>query len=141
MNENKECEEFGIVHSINERWEKGIEHHPKAEYILKLLRDSDWLFGNDYFCWKKGGDGDNGETLLYSLSVLLELKDAQALNKVIQCFNCNWEGTIEDCELYEDCDEVDEQYHTVAFCPNCESGDNIWRGSMRLPSNIEEGIK
>lgn len=72
-----ECEKFGIIHDCNERWEKGVEHHPKAVEIFEILKDSDWAFGNDYFEWKYGGDGDNGEILMYSLSVLLELRDAQ----------------------------------------------------------------
>ena len=74
----KKCERFGIEADINKRWEQGIEHHPEAEIIFALIKGSDWWFGNDYFCWKEGGDGDNGETLKYSLSVLLELRDAEA---------------------------------------------------------------
>lgn len=72
-----ECEKFGIIHDCNQRWEQGIPHHPEAKRMFELLKDSDWAFGDDYFCWKYGGDGDNGETLMYSLSVLLELKDAR----------------------------------------------------------------
>lgn len=69
------CEEYGIEADINKRWENGIEHHPEAEKIFNLIKQADWVFGEDYFCWKNGGDGDNGETLMYSLSVLLELRD------------------------------------------------------------------
>jgi hypothetical protein len=68
------CKKYGIIYDITERWEKGIEHHPKAKEIFNLISEADWLFGGDYFCWKSGGDGDNGEHLMYALSVLLELK-------------------------------------------------------------------
>lgn len=71
------CEKRGIVHDIGKRWEDGVEHHPEAERIFKMLETSDWSFGDDYFGWKAGGDGDNGETLKFSLSVLLELFDAE----------------------------------------------------------------
>lgn len=70
-----ECRESGIEPDPEVRWEKGIPHHPEAESIMKLLEESDWIFGNDYFEWEVGGDGDNGETLMYSLSPLLELRD------------------------------------------------------------------
>lgn len=53
----------------NERWEKGIEHEEASKRILRMLMESDT---SDYFCWKKGGDGDNGETLMYFLDVYLE---------------------------------------------------------------------
>lgn len=71
------CERHGIVADCNERWERGIPHHPEAKRIFKLIEESDWAFMNDYFCWKSGGDGDNGENLMYSLSVMLELQDAE----------------------------------------------------------------
>lgn len=73
----KRCEKLGIEADCNVRWEQGINHHPEAEAIFKLIMQGDWAFMGDYFCWKKGGDGDNGETLMYSLSVMLELRDAE----------------------------------------------------------------
>jgi len=42
----------------NERWEQGVP------------QDTD-----DHFCWKSGGDGDNGEQLMYQLDVLFERQD------------------------------------------------------------------
>lgn len=69
-----QCKKLGIEADVNKRWEQGIEHHPEAVRIYELLKDSDWAFGNDYFCWKSGGDGDNGETLMYALSVMIELR-------------------------------------------------------------------
>ena len=80
-NAREQCEQHNIVWDINERWEKGVPHHPEAERIMELLQTSDWLF-DDYFDWNTGGDGDNGETLMYSLSVLLELRDVK---NNIQC--------------------------------------------------------
>jgi len=43
--------------------------------------ESDRMFGDDYFGWKHGGDGDNGESLMFSLIVLLELNDTRFKNK------------------------------------------------------------
>lgn len=72
-----QCKKLDIEADIAKRWEQGIDHHPEAERIFELIKDSDWAFGNDYFCWKDGGDGDNGECLKFALSVLLELRDKQ----------------------------------------------------------------
>lgn len=44
------------------------DHHPVAEAIYTLLEESDWTLGGDYFCWKSGGEGDNGECLMAVLS-------------------------------------------------------------------------
>ena len=77
-NAREHCEQHNIVWDVNKRWETGVPHHPEAERIMELLKTSDWLFGGDYFDWNVGGDGDNGESLMYSLSVLLELRDAKS---------------------------------------------------------------
>lgn len=70
----------GIETDTNIRWENGIEHHSKSIDTYELLETADWVFGGDYFCWKVGGDGDNGECLLFSLDVMFELLDK--LNEV-----------------------------------------------------------
>jgi len=60
---------------INKRWEQGIEHHPKSLEMFDVLKDADHKYGEDYFYWRSGGDGDNGETLMFTLDVYFELKD------------------------------------------------------------------
>lgn len=77
----EECKKYGVEVDVNKRWEQGLEHHPEAEKIFKLIKDSDWAFGGDYFCWKNGGDGDNGEWLMYTISVMLELIDKRNKHK------------------------------------------------------------
>lgn len=69
----------------NNRWDRGVPHHPVAVAIFELLAASDWEYGGDYFCWKKGGDGDNGETLMFALSELLDQEPArvEALAQVL----------------------------------------------------------
>jgi len=64
-----------IETNITKRWEQGIPHHPKSRLLYKDIASVDWEFGNDYFGFKSGGDGDNGEHLMYILDILLEQED------------------------------------------------------------------
>jgi hypothetical protein len=64
-----------IETDITKRWEEGIDHHETSCKTMDLLMDIDWLLCGDYFGWKKGGDGDNGETLMYQLDIMFELQD------------------------------------------------------------------
>lgn len=42
---------------------------------MEIIERMDWFYGDDYFCWKKGGDGDNGETLMFELDIYFEEQD------------------------------------------------------------------
>ncbi len=64
-----------VITDINKRWEEGIDHHSKSKEIYKAIEDLDYKYGGDYFCWKSGGDGDNGEQLMYLLDIYFEQKD------------------------------------------------------------------
>jgi hypothetical protein len=61
------------------RWEQGIPHHPESEKIFAFLRKADEKY--DFFDWKAGGDGDNGEELMYALDVYFDLKDRNKESK------------------------------------------------------------
>lgn len=64
-----------IETDINKRWEQGIPHHPKSKELFKAISNIDFKFCDDYFCWKSGGDGDNGEILMYELYIYFEHLD------------------------------------------------------------------
>ena len=68
--------------NITVRWEKGIPHHPKSIEIFKALEENDFKYGGDYFCFKSGGDGDNGEHLMYLLDIYFESENSGV------CFWC-----------------------------------------------------
>ena len=57
-----------------ERWEKGVEHHPKSLELFAHIAKVDFECCGDYFCWKSGGDGDNGETLMYEMDSFFEMQ-------------------------------------------------------------------
>jgi len=62
---------------INKRWEEGTPHHPKSVELVRALADMDFHFGNDYLDIKMGGDGDNGEHMMYLLDIYFEELDKQ----------------------------------------------------------------
>ena len=64
-----------VERDINKRWEKGIEHHPKSIALFERIRKIDFELCSDYFRWKQGGDGDNGETFMYQLDIIFEEDD------------------------------------------------------------------
>jgi hypothetical protein len=48
----------GVEYDVNKRWEEGIDHHPKSIEIVERIADIDFIFCNDSFGFKFGGDGD-----------------------------------------------------------------------------------
>lgn len=59
------------------RWEEGVPHHHMSIRLMKFLQESDYKDYEDHFGWKVGGDGDNGETLMYQMDVFFELQDKE----------------------------------------------------------------
>jgi len=58
-----------------DRWEEGLQHHPKSIELMEFLAEIDFQRYEDYFGWKIGGDGDNGETLMYQMDEFFEKED------------------------------------------------------------------
>jgi len=79
--ETSACEDYKNARSkglvTKDRWSEGIDHHPMSERLMNFLCDHDFVDYNDYFYWKKGGDGDNGETLMYQMDAFFELLDIE----------------------------------------------------------------
>ena len=64
------------------RWEKGIDHDPRSIALGDIIGDINYDLFDDSLYLKFGGDGDNGEELLYALDVYFELVDKKRLDKV-----------------------------------------------------------
>lgn len=75
MTDYDQAKELGLT-KLN-RWEDGISHHPMSVRLMKFLSKHDYHDYNDYFCWKMGGDGDNGESLMYEMDAFFETLDKQ----------------------------------------------------------------
>ena len=63
---------------LDERWEKGVEHDARSIELYTAIAKIDFEFGGDEMGFKSGGDGDNGEHLMYLLDVYFEQKDGPA---------------------------------------------------------------
>lgn len=57
---------------IKDRWSDGVDHEPESIALVELIGQMDFEHFDDHFCWKTGGDGDNGECLAYIIDALIE---------------------------------------------------------------------
>jgi hypothetical protein len=63
--------------TVDQRWERGIEHDPRSVAIYESIEDIDYKLGGDRFGFKSGGDGDNGEDLMYLLDIHFDRLDKE----------------------------------------------------------------
>jgi hypothetical protein len=68
----------GVEYDVNKRWESGTPHHPKSLALMDRVKELDYDAIEGYFDFKTGGDGDNGEMLMYLLDIYFEENDAAA---------------------------------------------------------------
>jgi hypothetical protein len=62
---------------ITKRWESGTPHHPRSKALYKKIAKLDFELCSDSFGFKAGGDGDNGENLMYLLDIIFEQEDEE----------------------------------------------------------------
>lgn len=60
---------------INKRWENGIQHHPESVKIVQAMSQLDGMLNSYALDINIGGDGDNGEAMMYLLDVYFEGRD------------------------------------------------------------------
>lgn len=61
-----------------DRWGEGVDHHPMSIRLMKFLYEHDFADYSDTFAFKIGGDGDNGETLMYEMDAFFELIEVKS---------------------------------------------------------------
>lgn len=66
---------FKGIRSTEQRWERGTEHDSRSEKIGRAIGDINFQFMDDSLGLNFGGDGDNGEELLYALDIYFDLLD------------------------------------------------------------------
>jgi len=75
MTDYQKAKQLGLTNL--DRWEKGIEHHPMSVRLMEFMAEHDFNDYGDYFCWKTGGDGDNGESLVFEMDAFFETLDKE----------------------------------------------------------------
>jgi hypothetical protein len=73
MSDYEKAKELKLL--FKNRWEENIEHHHMSKRLFEFLKEHDIKDYDDGFCWKSGGDADNGETLMYQMDAFFELLD------------------------------------------------------------------
>jgi len=63
-----------VEEDLGKRWEQGMDHHKKSKELYKEIAALDFVNG-DIFCFKSGGDGDNGEWLMSLMDVYFEKQE------------------------------------------------------------------
>ena len=58
-----------------DRWSDGVDHHPMSVRLLRFIQLNDERDYSNYFDWRIGGDGDNGESLMYQMDAFFEMLD------------------------------------------------------------------
>ena len=90
----KKADELG--YTITDRWEQGIEHHPMSDRLVRFMADHDFNDYNDSMCIKVGGDGDNGEHMMYLMDAFFEMLDEEKIHDTYigtKCTQCGVEIT------------------------------------------------
>lgn len=65
-----------VVMDIAARWSEGMEHHPESIKLMEEMQEVD--LANDLaFDLKTGGDGDNGELLMFIMDIVFEQRENQ----------------------------------------------------------------
>ena len=60
-----------------DRQSRGIAHHPESVRLFKFIQLHDAEEYLNHFDWRDGGDGDNGEQLMYQMDAYFELRDQE----------------------------------------------------------------
>lgn len=75
--EYNRAKEIGCIISPNERWERGLSHHSMSIRIMKFIEHHDLYDNDDELDLNTGGDGDNGETLMFLMDSFFEYLDKE----------------------------------------------------------------
>lgn len=67
--------------TLQERYDRGIPHNPRSIELYRSIAKLDFEEGGDVFCFKSGGNGDNGEHLMYLLDMHFAQEAARADGK------------------------------------------------------------
>jgi len=97
--------------TIQDRCSNGTPHDTRSLSLFSCISQIDFYKYDDGFCWKSGGDGDNGEYLMYILDDMFELFDKRLIElpnfirnrtPVVKKTTCSKCGITYVCAEYDD---------------------------------------
>lgn len=65
---------------LDRRWSAGEPHDPRSTALFETLREIDV---DEELAWECGGDGDNGETLMWQLDVHFWMQDRKKTKEIL----------------------------------------------------------
>lgn len=68
--------------TLKQRLDEGMEHDPRTIKMYEFISQLDFNEANDAFGFSSGGDGDNGEHLMYLMDCYYEALDNGAVERV-----------------------------------------------------------
>lgn len=93
--------------TVEERWEQGIDHSERSVSLFNEIRRIDEKYGKDMFGFKAGGDGDNGEHLMYLLDIYFAATKHEELSSLLrECYyaieddNNQLASKIDECRTH-----------------------------------------
>lgn len=73
MTDYDKAKELGLIKTT--RWQDGIPHHEMSNRVVRFMMEHDFNDCDDSMCIKVGGDGDNGENMMYLMDAFFEMLD------------------------------------------------------------------
>lgn len=68
--------------TLQQRFDDCDEHDPRSVLLYEFISELDFNEANDSFGFKSGGDGDNGEHLMYLMDCYFAAKDDANVGKL-----------------------------------------------------------
>jgi hypothetical protein len=122
------------------RWEEGIPHHPMSKRLMSFLKDYDSTDCGDHFCWKTGGDGDNGECLMYEMDVFFEMLDGRNRKVLVPVVGKTYLFTDDTWRrvVYQGIDESGQ--HCWLILEDIRDSRNVGSVDHWLPEYVQEDV-
>jgi len=76
-----------VITNIETRWEAGTPHHKHSIALMEELKEIDNKNGL-IMDFRTGGDGDNGEYLLYYLDAIFEERERRVDQVILESDRC-----------------------------------------------------
>lgn len=78
--DRKIAQDIGLLHNDECNRRCFGDHHPNTKRLFKFIQAHDENEYRNYFDWRSGGDGDNGEILMAQMDAFFEMIEVNGNN-------------------------------------------------------------